>query len=272
MAALDPSVFRSYDIRGTYPDQLDEEFAYRFGRALAVEFATPRVAVGHDARLSSPVLYGALCAGLEHAGARVDAMGMCATELVYYAAGSMPELDLAVMITASHNPPEYNGFKVVKSGAEPVPAAAGLDGVRRVMEAMDVPLAPEAPAPPSGTRRQGRSRRVARCGGCRERRGGHPVGASGGTARTGAGAHELPAGRPLSGARARPVQAAEPRAARAPRAAGEGGYRVLLRRGRRPPRGSARRRARAAARWRAAWPRRSAARRSTTCAPTGWSP
>jgi len=148
MAALDPSVFRSYDIRGTYPDQLDEEFAYRFGRALAVEFATPRVAVGHDARLSSPVLYGALCAGLEHAGARVDAMGMCATELVYYAAGSMPELDLAVMITASHNPPEYNGFKVVKSGAEPVPAAAGLDGVRRAMEAMDVPLAPEAPAPP----------------------------------------------------------------------------------------------------------------------------
>ncbi len=139
MAALDASVFKSYDIRGVYPEQLDERFAWLLGRALPAALGAGRVVVGRDARLSSPALYGALIGGLKEAGARVGGLGLCPTELVYYAAGARREWELGVMITASHNPPEYNGFKIVRAGGEPVSASSGLDEVRRAMEGMDCP-------------------------------------------------------------------------------------------------------------------------------------
>ncbi|MCK4374715.1 MAG: phosphomannomutase, partial [Candidatus Brocadiae bacterium] len=105
MAQVDRTVFKSYDIRGTYPDQLDERFAYLLGRALPLVCARDgparRIAVGHDARLSSPSLYAALAAGCREAGADVEGMGLCPTELVYYIAGSAGGPDLGVMITAS---------------------------------------------------------------------------------------------------------------------------------------------------------------------------
>ncbi len=147
MIGIDHSVFRSYDIRGTYPDQLDDQFAYLLGRALPGVLSARRVVVGHDARLSSPCLYAAFTAGLADTGAEVGGMGLCVTELVYYVMGSRPDLELGVMITASHNPPEYNGFKVVKAGGEPVPAATGLGEVWKWMEAMSVNLPADCTAP-----------------------------------------------------------------------------------------------------------------------------
>jgi phosphomannomutase len=133
---IDCSVVKSYDIRGTYPRQLDERFAYLLGRALLRVLPARRVAVGRDCRLSSPALAAALAAGLRDEGAQVGSLGLCPTELVYYVAGARKGFDLGVMVTASHNPPEYNGFKVVKVGGEPVTGATGLREACRLMEEM----------------------------------------------------------------------------------------------------------------------------------------
>ncbi|KPK61884.1 MAG: hypothetical protein AMK73_07445 [Planctomycetes bacterium SM23_32] len=151
MRHVEPAVFKSYDIRGTCPDQLDEAFAYLLGRALAGCLPGEPVrsaVVGHDARLSSPSFYAALAAGLAQEGVEVSGLGLCATELVYYAAGQEGGADLGVMVTASHNPPQYNGFKVVRAGGAPVSGAEGLHAAREVMEALDVPASIPAFEPP----------------------------------------------------------------------------------------------------------------------------
>ena len=131
MARFDQSVFKANDIRGTYPDQLNEGFAFLFGRALGEVLGAERVAVGRDARLSSPTLAGALAEGLNAAGAEVGALGLCPIELVYHVTGSDYGFDLGVMVTASHNPAKFNGFKVVGPGAQPVTPRNGLDRVMR---------------------------------------------------------------------------------------------------------------------------------------------
>jgi phosphomannomutase len=137
---LDAGIFKSYDIRGTYPDQLNESLARLLGRALPQVFGGRRVVIGHDARLSSPALCASLAAGLRDAGAAVSSIGLCPTELVYYATSTGDRFDLGVMITASHNPPQYNGFKVVRRGGEPVWAMGGLPELREAMTQM--PAAP----------------------------------------------------------------------------------------------------------------------------------
>jgi len=134
MCWIDPQVFKANDIRGTYPDQLDERFAYALGRALSGVFRARRVAIGHDARTSSPPLYAALAAGLRDSDVEVGCLGMCASELLYYVLGRSEEFDLGAVVTASHNPPQFNGFKLCRSGAEPVTMRNGLD---RAMAAMD---------------------------------------------------------------------------------------------------------------------------------------
>jgi len=138
---MDERVVKSYDIRGVYPGQLDERFAYLLGRALPRVLAVKQAVLGYDARLSSPALYAALAAGLAAEGVRVEGLGQCPTELVYYAAGADHGYDLGVVVTASHNPPEYNGFKVVKGGGEPVTADTGLGAAFDLMCEMtdDVP-------------------------------------------------------------------------------------------------------------------------------------
>lgn len=125
--------FKAYDVRGRVPDELDEDIAYRIGRAYAALLTPARVAVGRDIRPSSPALAKALISGLTDAGVDVLDIGVGGTEMVYFATFAR-ELDGGLMITASHNPPDYNGIKMVKSGARPISAQTGLQDIRALAE------------------------------------------------------------------------------------------------------------------------------------------
>jgi len=120
MPDLPSQVFKTNDIRGVYPHELDERFSFLLGRAIARVRGARRVVVGRDGRLSSSVLHAALDAGLRKEGVETDSLGLCPTELLYYLMGATDRWDLGVMITASHNPPEFNGFKVVAPGGAPI--------------------------------------------------------------------------------------------------------------------------------------------------------
>jgi phosphomannomutase len=126
---LDPKVFKAYDVRGIYPDELDEEGAYAIGRAYVEEFEPRSIAVGRDMRVSSPSMAEAVMRGAADAGADVADVGMVGTEMVYFAVGEL-ELDGGVMVTASHNPKEYTGMKIVRRGALPVGGDSGLLDIR----------------------------------------------------------------------------------------------------------------------------------------------
>ena len=131
--ALDPKVFKAYDVRGLYPSELDEEGAYAIGRAYAEVFEPKAVAVGRDMRLSSPAMAAAIADGVADAGADVVDVGMVGTEMLYFAVGSLG-LDGGIAVTASHNPKEYTGMKIVRRGALPVGGDSGLLDVRRRAE------------------------------------------------------------------------------------------------------------------------------------------
>ncbi len=134
---LDPKVFKAYDVRGIYPDELDEAGAEAIGRAYVEQFEPRRIAVGRDMRLSSPTMQEALMRGAAAAGADVLDLGLVGTEMVYFAVGSLG-LEGGVMVTASHNPKEYTGMKLVRRGALPVGGESGLLDVRdRAMSAAD---------------------------------------------------------------------------------------------------------------------------------------
>jgi phosphomannomutase len=126
---LDPKVFKAYDVRGIYPDELDEEGAYAIGRAYVEQFSPQRIAVGRDMRISSPAMAKAAMDGAADAGADVLDLGLVGTEMVYFAVGDL-ELDGGIAVTASHNPKQYTGMKIVRSGALPVGGESGLLDVR----------------------------------------------------------------------------------------------------------------------------------------------
>jgi phosphomannomutase len=126
---LDPKVFKAYDVRGVYPDELDEAGAYAIGRAYVEQFEPRRIAVGRDMRLSSPQMAAAVIRGAADAGAEVLDLGLVGTEMVYFAVGEL-ELDGGIEVTASHNPKEYTGMKIVRRGALPVGGESGLLDVR----------------------------------------------------------------------------------------------------------------------------------------------
>jgi phosphomannomutase len=128
---LDPSVFKAYDVRGLYPSQLDEEGAAAIARAYVEQFCgqAARIAVGRDMRLSSPTMAAAVIEGASAAGAEVLDIGLVGTEMVYFAVGELG-LDGGVMVTASHNPKDYTGMKIVRAGALPVGGDSGLLDVR----------------------------------------------------------------------------------------------------------------------------------------------
>jgi phosphomannomutase len=126
---LDPKVFKAYDVRGIYPDELDEEGAYAVGRAYAEQFEPARIAVGRDMRLSSPSMSEAVTSGVADAGTDVLDLGLVGTEMVYFAVGSLG-LDGGIAVTASHNPKQYSGMKIVRAGALPVGGESGLLDIR----------------------------------------------------------------------------------------------------------------------------------------------
>jgi phosphomannomutase len=126
---LSPAAFKAYDVRGVYQDELDEEGAYAIGRAYVEEFEPTRIAVGRDMRLSSPSMAAALTEGAVDGGADVLDLGMVGTEMVYFAVGELA-LDGGVCVTASHNPKQYTGMKIVRAGALPVGGESGLLDVR----------------------------------------------------------------------------------------------------------------------------------------------
>ena len=100
---LDPKVFKAYDVRGVYPDELDEEGAYAIGRAYVKQFEPRRIAVGRDMRLSSPQMAASVMRGAADEGAEVLDLGLVGTEMVYFAVGELA-LDGGIAVTASHNP------------------------------------------------------------------------------------------------------------------------------------------------------------------------
>ena len=126
--------FKVYDVRGKVPAELNSQTAFGVGRALADETGCKTCVIGHDIRLSSEEISSGLAEGLRAAGVGVIDIGLCGTEMVYFATANYG-YDAGVMITASHNPPEYNGMKIVREGSRPISGDSGLWEIeRRVRE------------------------------------------------------------------------------------------------------------------------------------------
>jgi phosphomannomutase/phosphomannomutase/phosphoglucomutase len=136
-----PACFKAYDIRGRVPGELDVDLAYRIGLSTARYLKARTVCVGRDCRLSSPDLAAALTRGLVDAGCDVLDIGQCGTEMVYHATFARG-LDGGIMVTASHNPMDHNGMKLVRDGARPISGDSGLDDIGA--GAIDCDLAPAA--------------------------------------------------------------------------------------------------------------------------------
>ncbi len=126
--------FKAYDIRGQIPNQLNPDICYRIGNATAAFLGAKRVVIGRDMRLSSAEFADAVARGLTDAGVEVLDIGLCGTEMVYFAVMHL-EADGGVMVTASHNPADYNGLKLVREAAKPISADTGLETIRTLAEA-----------------------------------------------------------------------------------------------------------------------------------------
>jgi phosphomannomutase len=130
------SCFKAYDVRGRIPDQLNEDIAYRIGRAFAEVIKPKKVVVGHDIRLSSEAIKAAVTEGLRDAGVDVFDIGLCGTEEIYFATAHA-EMDGGIAITASHNPKDYNGMKFVREGSKPISGDTGLFDIKALAEKND---------------------------------------------------------------------------------------------------------------------------------------
>lgn len=124
--------FKAYDVRGKVPGELNNDLAYKIGRAYSSLIKAKKVVVGNDIRKSSEELSGALISGLTDAGADVINIGLCGTEMIYFGTPHF-NADGGIMITASHNPPEYNGMKFVKKDSVPVGYNSGLDKIEEMI-------------------------------------------------------------------------------------------------------------------------------------------
>ena len=154
--ALHYPFFKAYDVRGRVPDELNPDMARRIGAAFATARQPRSVAVGHDMRLSSRELADAVIEGLTSCGVDVIDIGLCGTEEVYYAAFDLPA-DGGIMVTASHNPADYNGFKFVGPGAVPISSDDGLNEIETLVFENEFPVADV----PGQVREQDRKHRYA---------------------------------------------------------------------------------------------------------------
>jgi phosphomannomutase len=127
------SCFKAYDVRGRIPDELNEDIARRIGRAYAAVVRPRTVVVGHDIRLSSRSICDALIEGLLESGVDVRDIGQCGTEEIYFATFDMG-VDGGIVVTASHNPKDYNGMKFVREGSRPISGDTGLFDIKRLAE------------------------------------------------------------------------------------------------------------------------------------------
>jgi len=130
--------FKAYDVRGRIPDQLNEDIAYRIGRAYAAFLQPKQVVVGYDIRLSSRQLCDALSRGLTDSGVDVLNIGQCGTEEIYFATSHL-KVDGGIVVTASHNPKDYNGMKFVREESRPISGDTGLEDIRKLAEKNEFP-------------------------------------------------------------------------------------------------------------------------------------
>jgi phosphomannomutase len=128
-------VFKSYDVRGIYPETINEELAYKIGRAVVLHLKSKKIAIGRDCRISSSALTKSLIYGITDQGADVINLGLVNTPCCYFASKNYD----TIMVTASHNPPEYNGFKITKKGFEKIGFDTGLNKIQKLVEKGNFP-------------------------------------------------------------------------------------------------------------------------------------
>ena len=125
--------FKAYDIRGIVPTEVNEDMAYKLGRAFAQMLGAKTCVIGHDIRLTGENLSAAVVKGLREGGTNVIDIGQCGTEMIYYATAHL-KTDGGIMVTASHNPANYNGMKLVREGSRPISADTGLKDIEKLVE------------------------------------------------------------------------------------------------------------------------------------------
>src|SRR4029450_3203551 len=136
--SINPSIFKAYDVRGLYPSEVNEEAARQIGRGFVAYLQAKRIAVSRDMRLSSPSVAAAFIEGARAQGADVVDYGMMGTDMMYYAV-ARDGLDGGAQITASHNPKEYNGIKMVRREAFPLSGDAGIGDIRDMIASGQLP-------------------------------------------------------------------------------------------------------------------------------------
>ena len=141
---MNPQIFKAYDVRGIYPTELDEQVFHNIGRAFVAYLKGKRIGVGRDMRVSSPSLAEAFIAGAREQGAEVIDYGMISTDMIYYAVAT-DDLDGGAQITASHNPKQYNGCKMVGRGNVPLSGDSGISDIRDMIAAAGIPSPASAP-------------------------------------------------------------------------------------------------------------------------------
>jgi phosphomannomutase len=124
--------FKAYDIRGRIPDEINEEIAFKIGRAYATLLKPKKVCIGRDVRLSSEALSAATARGINAQGCDVVDIGLCPTEMVYFATSHL-DLDGGIMVTASHNPMDYNGMKLVREKSKPISGDSGIKDIANMV-------------------------------------------------------------------------------------------------------------------------------------------